>query len=313
MGMGHAQISGAGSSLARDVILQWSNGYGATVGGVRYEPIGSEAGVGKVVSRETDFGITDVPVSPATLRAAGLRQTPLFVSAVAVVANLKSLGGRPLKLNGDVLAEIYSGRVTNWNHNSIALLNPGVPLPDLKITPISRSDGSGQSYIFTSYLSRYNAAWRRKVGTTNKIPEGVGLSVKGGSAMLAALNTTAGGIGYEASSAAAKLGLTVANLRNAEQQFVPPAPANVREAVSRAKWTFDANEISADLDASEGAATYPMSNIVYAISPIVLAKGARESAPFITKAVQLGDDALAALGFLPLPTNAKAEVAKLTR
>ena len=304
-----AQVTGAGSTLVRELMTSWSTQYGAASGGVSYEAIGSSAGVVKATEQSVDFGVTDVPMTAAALRLAGLRQVPLAGAAVAVVVNLPELGGKPIKLSSDVLADIFQGNVTQWNNAIIAALNPGVALPNRAIVPIWRSDGSGQSYVFSTYLSRGNPKWRRVVGITSTLNLTSGRGARGGQAVLDAVKATPGAVGYDALGAAQKSGLGIAELLNASGKSVAPNAASIAEALDKAQWSKDTN--SADLDGSAGPGAYPMAAVPYALIPVALKKGRTSALPFVQAAVSQGDSQLTALGFLPLPAVAKAQVSGL--
>jgi phosphate transport system substrate-binding protein len=309
----HAQLSGAGSSLARDLLARWSTAFGGAVGGVAYEAVGSSRGVEHAKAGEVDFGVSDVPMTGAGLKQANLKQIPLAATAVVIAVNLPELGGQSLRLTGDVLASIYNGKIDRWNHSQVAGTNPGVKLPDRPIVPVWRSDGSGQSYVFSTYLSRQNAAWRRAVGTQSQLRGLNGRSVVGGASMLATIKATPGAIGYEGFAAAQAAGLTLASMRNASDQYVAPTVSTITEAITKAKWSFDNAENSADLDASPGTTSYPMAAVIYALVPSSVSPPRKDASGFLVRATQQGDAAVAAAGFLPLPPSAKASVAGLAR
>lgn len=299
-----AQVTGAGSTLVRDLMSGWATQFGPASGGVAYEAQGSSAGVARATEQSIDFGVSDVPLTSAALRQAGLRQVPLAGAAVAVIVNLPELGGKPIKLNGDVLAEIYQGTITQWNHAQIVGANPGLALPNRAIVPIWRADGSGQSYVFSTYLSRGNSKWRRLVGPTNNLALTAGRSARGGQALLDAVKATPGAVGYESLGAAKKAGLPVAELLNGSGKSVAPNAASVGEALQSAQWFKDSN--AADLDGSAGLGTYPMTAVPYALIPIAPKKGRVSALPFIQAAVAQGDALVTQGGFFPLPVVAKA-------
>jgi phosphate transport system substrate-binding protein len=299
-----AQVTGAGSTLVRELVAGWASQFGAASGGVTYEAQGSSAGVSRAIEQSTDFGVSDVPQTAAALRLAGLRQVPLAGAAVAVIVNLPELAGKTIKLNGDILAEIYQGNIKQWNHAQIAGANPGVALPNRAIVPVWRSDGSGQSYAFTTYLSRGNSKWRRTVGATSNLAPNVGRSAKGGQALLDVVKTTPGAIGYDSLGAAQKAGLNIAELLNSSGKSIAPNAASIGEALERAQWLKDSN--SADLDGSAGLGSYPMTVVPYALIPVATKKGRISALPFVQSAVALGDAQVKQGGFVPLPPVAKA-------
>ena len=308
-GGAQAQVAGAGSTLVRELMNGWATQYGPASGGATYDAVGSSAGLAKATEQSVDFGVTDVPLTASALRLAGLRQIPLAGAAVAVVVNLPELGGKPIKLNGAILSDIFQGSITRWNHAIIAGANPGLALPNRAITPVWRSDGSGQSYVFSTYLSRGSPAWRRVVGQTNNLSLTTGVSAKGGQAVLDAVKATPGAIGYDALGAAQRSGLAIAELLNGSGKSVAPNAASIGEALERAVWNKDSN--SADLDGSAGPGAYPMTAVPYSLIPIALKKGRNNALPFVQSAVAQGDARVLQAGFVPLPAVAKGLVSAL--
>lgn len=305
----HAQVTGAGSSLVRELMSGLATQYGAASGGVTYEASGSSSGVAKATEQSVDFGVSDVPMTAAALRQAGLRQIPLAGAAVAVIVNLPELAGKSIKLNGDILADIFQGNIKEWNHSQIAGANPGVALPNRAIVPIWRADGSGQSFIFSSYLARGNSKWRRVIGTSNNLALTAGRSARGGQALLDAVKATPGAVGYESLGAAQKAGLGIAELLNASGKSVAPNAASIAEALEKAQWAKDSN--AADLDGSAGPGAYPMVAVPYALVPLAIKAGRKSALPFVQAAVAQGDAQVKQVGFLPLPAAAKTLVSAL--
>jgi phosphate transport system substrate-binding protein len=297
-GAAHAQLTGAGASSVRELMGSWSTQYGVQSGGVSYEAAGSSAGVARATDQSVDFGVSDVPLTGAALRQAGLRQVPLVGSAVVVMVNLPELGGKPIKLTGDILADIYQGAITTWNHSQIAGANAGLALPNKPIVPIWRTDGSGQSYVFSGYLARSNSKWRRAIASTNNLSLSVGKGVKGGQAMVDAVKTTPGAVGYDGLGAAQKAGLSMADLLNAGGKSIAPNAASVGAALDNAKWSAESS--AADLDGAAGAAAYPMSAVAYALMPVVPKAGRKTALPFVQAAVAQGDAQARQAGFVPL-------------
>jgi phosphate transport system substrate-binding protein len=304
-----AQVIGAGATSVRDLMATWTAQYGGVTGGASYEATGSSVGVSKATEQSVDFGVTDVPLTAAALRQAGLRQAPLAATAVAIMVNLPELAGKPIKLNGDTLADIYQGTITQWNHAQIAAANPGVTLPNLPIVPVWRADGSGQSYEFSTYLARYNAKWRRSIASTYNINLSTGKSVRGGQALVDMVKATRGAIGYDGIGAAQKSGLLIAELKNADGKSVAPNAASISASVDAAQWSQDAN--AADLDGVSGAAMYPITTVAYVLMPTVPKTGRKNAQAFIQAAVSQGDAQVRQAGFVPLGSKAKAVVAGL--
>jgi phosphate transport system substrate-binding protein len=303
------QVIGNGSSFARDLITRWSDSFGAVVGTVSYEPNGSTAGVDAVSKQLSDFGVTDVPLTSVALNRLALKQVPLAASGVAIIVNLPDLASNnvTLKLNGNLLSAIYRGDIKDWDHPRIASANPGVSLPKVKIVPVWRADGSGQSFVLTSYIGRQDNEWRRgSVGVTSKMQSSLGMGVKGGRELLETVKKTKGAIGYDAFSGATSSGLQIVAMQNAAKQFVLPSAVSIAGALGEAVWSVgqgDAN--TADLDGSAGASTYPMAAIAYALIPLKPSATRKNATPFFAKAMKEGDAVAAKTGFVAIPEKIK--------
>jgi phosphate transport system substrate-binding protein len=301
-----AQMTAGGSTFARRLMESWTQAHGGVVGGATYEAIGSTAGITRLTAGTLDLAVSDVPLTTAGLKQAGVKQVPLAASGVAVLVNLPELNGQPLKLSGLVVSAIFTGQVARWNHSMITAINPGVTLPNRAIVPIWREDGSGQSYALSTYLSRGDSRWRGAQGTTSTLSGLAGRPVKGGAAMLEAIRTTAGAIGYDAFTAAPPAGLVAASMQNAAQKYVAPSAGTIGTALAQARWSFEYGDNAADLDASPGADSYPICAVAYAVYPVKLAAGKRSVVPFLERVNASGDVQVAPAGFLPLPTQVKA-------
>ncbi len=307
-----AQLAGTGSTLARGLMVDWAVQFGGTVGGVSYTPAGSSTGVKAAREGTVDFGVTDTPLTAPALKQAQLRQIPLAATAVAVFVNLPETGGKPVKLTGDVLAEIYKGNIKEWNHSQIKNLNRELALPARAIVPVWRNDASGQSTVFTTYLSRQSASWRRSPGTESRLSLDTGRGVAGGAAVLAAVKATPGAIGYDAvGQVRAAGGLVNAELQNSAGRFVAPTDEAIAQALQAAPWSEESS--SADLDGSGGAGSYPMATLTYALVAQTPAKGKPSAAAFLAAAVTQGDAAAAKNGFLPLPPTGKSIASRAAR
>lgn len=309
MGSAQAQVTGAGATSVRELMVSWSAQYGAASGGVSYEAAGSSAGVSRATEQSVDFGVSDVPLTAAGLRQAGLRQVPLAASAVAVIVNLPELAGKTIKLNGDILADIYQGTITQWNQSQIVGINPGLALPNKPIVPIWRADGSGQSYVFSGYLARANSKWRRSIAATSNLSLSAGKGVRGGQALVDAIKATPGAIGYDTMGAAQKTGMVIAELQNNTGKSVAPTAATIRTALESAAWSQDSN--AADVDGTAGAGAYPMVSVAYALVPVAPKAGRKNALPFVQTALTQGDAQVVQAGLVPLPSAGKSAAASV--
>ena len=297
---GTYSLTGAGSTLIAPLETLWATDYQKKYGDtITYAAVGSGTGIAQISARTVDFGASDAPLTPA--QAAGCKeciQIPWALSATGIAFNLP--GVRRLKLTGPVLANIYLGKITNWSAAPIAKLNKGVKLPNLTITPVFRSDGSGDTYAFTDYLSRISAQWRTQVGraTTVSFPAGVG--GKGNQGVTAVVSSTSGSIGYISASYIIAHGLQAAALQNAAGNYEYPNLRNIANAGSSVKSVPANNEMHIVNPPKKYKIAYPLSTFTYCIVP----KGAPQKAAlasWIYYAMTGGQTFGAQLDFAPIP------------
>jgi len=263
-----ASLSGAGSTLVEPLEADWNTGWQSATGdSVTYAAVGSAGGISAISSRLVDFGASDAPLSSAQATACNrCVQIPWALSATAVGFHLNGIS--TLRLTGKVLAEIYLGQITNWDNSQIAALNTSVKLPNRKIDVIFRSDGSGDTYAFTEYLSDVSHTWARRFGygTTVSFPTGVG--GKGNGGVTAILTNTNGGIAYVAASYLLEFGgLGAAKIENAAGKFEYPNLSEI-EAAAKSVHSIPANNALPIVDPPKSAKiAYPISTFTYVIVP----------------------------------------------
>ena len=194
---GSKTLVGAGSTLIAPLMSQWQPTYNTASGvAVTYGAIGSGGGIEQITARTVDFGASDAPMTASQFTACkGCVQLPWALTATDVAYNVKGVPNQ-LKLTGPVLAGIYLGQITTWNASQIKALNPGVNLPATKITPVYRSDGSGDTFAFTNYLSEISPTFKSKVGNATQVAFPTGIGGKGNSGVAGVLSTTNGAIAY---------------------------------------------------------------------------------------------------------------------
>jgi phosphate transport system substrate-binding protein len=293
-------LTGAGSTLIAPLETLWGSDFEHRYGDhITYAAVGSGAGIAQISARAVDFGASDAPLTPSQAAACkGCVQIPWALTATGIAFNLTGI--RKLNLTGPVLAEIYRGRITNWNAPAIAKLNKGLKLPNLKITPVYRSDGSGDTYAFTDYLSRISSTWKSQIGnaTTVSFPTGVG--GKGNDGVTAIVSSTNGAIGYISASYIIAHHLGAAALANAAGNFEYPNLGPIEAAAKVVKSVPANNEIHI-VDPPKSAKTaYPLSTFTYAIVPKTAPqKGALAS--WVYYAMTLGQSFGAQLDFAPIP------------
>lgn len=231
-------INGAGSSFDYPAFTKWFEAYSSQDANVHfnYQSVGSGAGQQQLLKETVDFGASDAPMTDDNMAKASSKilHIPVVAGGVALTYNLP--GSPKLKLDSDIIANIYLGNIKNWNDPKIAALNPGVTLPDLAIIPVHRSDGSGTTYIFSDYLSAVNPAWADTVGkgTAVKWPLGIGLGAKGSEGVAGQVKQISGAIGYAELAYADKNKMPYADVKNAAGNFISPAPDSVSAALATA-------------------------------------------------------------------------------
>ena len=225
-----AGLTGAGSTLVAPLMANWINGFEIKEGiPVKYGAVGSGAGIAQITARTVDFGASDAPLTPEQAAACnGCVQIPWALSATGIGFNVP--GVKKLNLTGPILAGIYFGKITNWNDPKIKKLNPKVKLPNLTITPVFRSDGSGDTYAFTNYLSKVSPAWKNEVGYATSVGFPAGVGAKGNSGVTAIVTKTPGAIGYISASYLIAAGLGAAAVQNKAGNFEFPNLKNIEAA-----------------------------------------------------------------------------------
>ena len=232
-------INGEGSTFDYPAFTKWFEACSKLDPGVRfnYQSIGSGGGQKQLVNRTVDFGASDAPMTDEAMsKAPGkILHLPVVAGGVAIIYNLK--GNPKLKLDSDVLANIYLGNIAKWNDPKIRALNPGVDLPDLPIIPVHRSEGSGTTFIFTDYLSSVNPAWADTVGKSTSVrwPAGIGLGAKGSEGVAGQVKQLPGAIGYAELAYADQNKIPYADVKNAAGNFIAPTPDSVSAALATAK------------------------------------------------------------------------------
>src|SRR5262250_506874 len=232
-----AEISGAGATFPYPIYAKWAEAYAAKTGlRMNYQSIGSGGGIKQINEKTVDFGASDMPLKPADLEKGGLIQWPMVMGGVVPVVNLQGVQPGQLRLTGNLLADIYLGKITKWNDPAIASLNPGLKHPDQAIAPVYRSDGSGTTFIFTHYLSEVSPEWKDKVGENTSVQFPTGIGGKGNEGVSAMASRTAGAIGYVEYAYAKQNKLTYALLQNKDGQFVTPDIKSFQAAAANADW-----------------------------------------------------------------------------
>lgn len=304
-----ATITGAGSTLVAPILANWKTGFEKSGGtSVQYSAVGSGAGIAQITGRTVDFGASDAPLTPEQASACnGCVQIPWALSATGVGYNLSVPG---VKLNGKLIAEIFLGKIKKWNDAKIKKANPGKKLPATKITPVFRTDGSGDTYAFTDFLAKSSSSWRGRVGppaTSVGFPTGVG--AKGNLGLTNTVKGTPGAISYISASYMIAAGMKAVAVQNRAGKYVYPNLPNIAAAASAVTHVPSSNTVSiVDPPASKKTA-YPISTFTYAIVPrSAPQKGAIKE--FIDYALTSGVGMGVSLDFPPLPSVVLAAAKK---
>lgn len=301
-----ASVTGAGSSFVYPVLSKWAATY---TGGsqINYQSIGSGGGIAQIKAKTVTFGASDKPLPVNDLQANGLTQFPLIVGGVSMVVHLPGVKAGQLVLNGPVLADIYMGKVQKWNDPAIKKLNPGLALPNMNVLVVHRSDGSGTSYIFTSYLSKASKEWADKVGADTAVEWPAGIGGKGNEGVAGSVAQLAGSIGYVEYAYAIQNKLAYTKLINRAGKTLDPNIETFRAAAASADWAGASKQsFNMVLVDQPGPDAWPIVGATWAImhkNPTDKTAAA-EALKFFKYAYQQGDKAAIALQYVPLPDNA---------
>lgn len=301
-------ITGTGATFPFPLISKWIPAVGSAYGiNVTYSPTGSGAGIAAVTARTVDFGASDAPLSADQLTACkGCVVIPWALSATSVPYNLPGLNGR-LRLDGTTLANIYLGKITNWNDAAIKALNPGLNLPDKKITPVYRSDGSGTTYNFTEYLSSVSAEFKSKVGNNTSVSWPAGVGARGSSGVAGVVQKTEGALTYVDVAYSIKNKFQFATIKNRAGKFATPGLRGIKASLSQLpKKVTELGQLKiVDPPKSAGPLAYPIVTFTYVIVPTSSSKAA-DLRKFVYWAVTQGQKFGPPLLFEPLPVPVQA-------
>jgi len=295
-----AEVLGAGASLPAPVYAKWAVAYRQLTGTkVVYQSIGSGSGVAQISAKSVDFGASDSPLSGALLEKSGLLQFPTLLGGVVPIVNLPDAKPGDVKLTGPVLADIYMGKIVNWDDLAIAQLNTGVSLPNLAIAVVRRSDSSGSTLLFTDYLSKVSPEWKTRLGRGVTVPWTVGLGGKGDEGVAKFVQRLPGAIGFVDYGFALKNRLTYTQLKNQSGVFVAPSAQSLAAAVSSSWENSSFSEILTE-ERSQGA--WPITGATFALIRKVQDKPeqAREILKFFAWAFKEGGKSATESNYVPL-------------
>ena len=308
--MAQQEATGAGASFPAPLYAKWAADYHKATGvKINYQSVGSGAGLRQIEAKTVDFGASDAPLKDEDLAKKGLVQFPTVIGGVVPVVNIKGIGAGQLKLSGQVLGDIYLGKITQWNDPAIAALNPGVALPDAAIAPVRRADGSGTSFIFTNYLSKVNAEWKAKVGEGTAVNWPIGAGGKGNEGVAAFVGRLPNSIGYVEYAYVKQNKMTYVQMQNAEGAFVAPDDEAFKAAAAGADWNKSFYQI---LTNQPGKASWPITGATFILMHKNQDKPQQAGAllKFFEWAYQTGDKTAADLDYVPMPDSVKSVIVK---
>ena len=304
------EITGAGASFPAPVYSKWASDYNKATGvKVNYQSIGSGGGIKQIDSKTVDFGASDMPQTDEVLKSKGQMQFPTVIGGVVPVLNVKGIEPGQLKLTGQVLGDIYLGKITRWNDAALKALNPTLPLPDAAIAPVRRADGSGTTFSFTNYLSQVNPEWKAKVGEGTAVNWPVGAGGKGNEGVAAFVGRLPNSIGYVEYSYVKQNKLSYAIMQNAAGNFVKPDDETFKAAAAGADWNKTFFQI---LGNKPGKDSWPITSATFILMHVKQDKpaNATQVLKFFSWAYKNGDAAATALDYVPMPDSVVTAIEK---
>ncbi len=304
-----AQITGAGATFPNPVYQKWAEaGKAATGITVNYQSVGSGAGINQIRNRTVDFGASDAPLTVAQLTEANLMQFPAVMGSLVPIVNIPGIEDDQLKLTGEIIAEIYLGKITKWNDQRIVEMNAGLTLPNLAIAPAYRADGSGTTFVWVSYLSAVSPEWKEKVGVGTSVRFPAGTGARGNEGVAGTVKNIRGAIGYVENAYAITNRLVTTQLRNKAGNFVKPTQEAFIAAASNADWT--APGMAASLIDQHGATSWPIVSPTFILLPKNPTDGARSLnvMKFFDWAFKNGATLAQQLEYIPLPATVQTAI-----
>jgi phosphate transport system substrate-binding protein len=299
-------VTGAGATFPAPLYAKWADAYNKATGArVNYQSVGSGAGLNQIRAKTVDFGASDMPLKDDQLTKDGLVQFPTVIGGVVPVINIKGIQPGQMKLTGQVLGDIYLGKITKWNDAALTALNPGVALPDEAISVVRRADGSGTSFIFTNYLSKVNPEWQAKVGEGTAVNWPTGAGGKGNEGVASYVNRLPNSIGYVEYAYVKQNKMTYTLLKNKDGNFAAPDDLNFKAAAASAEWSKSFYQILTD---QAGKDAWPLTGATFIMMHKAQDKPdqAKNALKFFDWAYVNGDKTAAELEYVALPDEVKA-------
>ena len=303
LGAAHAaQLTGAGSTWVYPLVAKWSEAYAKETGiQVNYQGIGSGGGIAQIKAGTVAFGASDMPLTPEELAQSDLIQFPTAIAGEDMVYNLPGIKAGELILSGPVVADIYLGKIKQWNDPAIAKLNPGLKLPNMAITTVHRSDGSGTTFTFANYLSKVSPEWKEKIGANTSLAWPVGVGGKGNAGVASYVQRIRGSIGYVEYAYILESKLDYARMYNRDGKLVSPSLKGFQDAAAHVDFT-KAKDFYVILTDQPGPETWPISGCTWQILSKKAPKATNEAVTtFFLWGFDKGQSMAESIAFGPLP------------
>ncbi len=303
-------ITGAGASFPAPIYSKWAAEYNKATGRkVNYQSVGSGAGIKQIDAKTVDFGASDMPLKDEDLAQKNQLQFPTVIGGVVPVVNIAGVAPGQLKLTGELIADIYLGKITKWSDPAVKALNPSVKLPDDAISVVRRSDGSGTTFLFTNYLSKVNAEWKEKVGDGTAVNWPTGAGGKGNEGVAAFVTRLPNSIGYVEYAYVKQNKMVYAQLKNSAGNFVSPDDTAFKAAAAGADWTKSFYQV---LTNQAGKDSWPLTGATFILMHKVQDKPENGSAAlkFFDWAYKNGDKTADDLDYVPMPDKVKDVIRK---
>jgi phosphate transport system substrate-binding protein len=310
-GLAQAQdITGAGATFPNPIYSKWADAYNKATGArLNYQSIGSGGGIKQIKSKTVDFGASDMPLKDDELAKDGMVQFPTVIGGVVPVVNIQGIAPGQIKMTGQVLGDIYLGKITKWNDPALTALNPSAKLPDAAISPVRRADGSGTTFLFTNYLSKVNEEWKAKVGEGTAVNWPTGAGGKGNEGVSAFVQRLPNSIGYVEYAYAKQNKMSHVLLKNKDGHFAAPDEDNFKAAAAGAQWDKTFYQV---LTEQPGKDTWPISGATFILMYKTQDKpqSGANALKFFDWAYTNGDKMASDLDYVPMPDSVKAMVRK---
>jgi len=296
-------ITGAGATFPYPIYAKWADAYRKQTGvALNYQSIGSGGGIKQIGAKTVDFGASDMPLKPEELDKSGLMQFPTVIGGDVPVVNIKGIAPGQLRLSGELLADIFLGKLTKWNEPAIANLNPRVPLPATAISVVHRSDGSGTTFIWTNYLSKVSSEWKSKVGEGTAVNWPTGVGGKGNEGVASYVQRIDGAIGYVEYAYAKQNKMAYTLVKNKDGDYVAPNAKAFQAAAAGADWK-SAPGMYLILTDAPGKTAWPIAGATFILMHKEQEKpeNAKEVLKFFNWAYDKGDAMAEELDYVPLP------------